>query len=501
MNRIALPIKEILVIDRQRKDYGDIDALADSIKRYGLIQPIVVNQEKRLIAGGRRLAACVQLNLSHVDVVFRETLTDDELHELELEENVRRKEMHWTERCINIYTIHKLKHKRAASEGERWGERETAEMLGIKSRANVNYAISIAEELLANKNSELWHCDGLTEAWTKVVLKREENRILAELAARSSQPLNAPAMEHSAPAIDLESLFGVETADPLSEGLKSSRDAMKEQYLRNPLNDPNAFDSYYESYLVLQREKEDHRNTIYISPRLRCCNSISFMQEADNRERFDHIITDIPYAIDMEMLDTFTEIETVEKEHEVEYNMQLIADFFPAAYACTKENSFTITWGDQMLWQYMYDCAIRAGFKVQRWPFIWCKESQCRNSAAQYNLTKKTEIAIVCRKGIATLIEKGMPNYVCASRHDEITDLIDHPFAKPLAVWEPLIKAVSIEGQEILEPFAGQGSGVLSLLQLKRQVTACELNLEHYNKLIENVKQHYLTISPNFKFA
>ena len=93
MNRQTLPINEILSADRQRLDLGDIADLALSIQRYGLIQPIVINQEKRLIAGGRRLAAHQHLGRTHIEVVYRETLSVDELHELELEENVRRKEM------------------------------------------------------------------------------------------------------------------------------------------------------------------------------------------------------------------------------------------------------------------------------------------------------------------------------------------------------------------------------------------------------------------------
>ena len=44
--------------ERQRRELSDIDVLADSIRRLGLIHPIVVTRgELELVAGERRLAA------------------------------------------------------------------------------------------------------------------------------------------------------------------------------------------------------------------------------------------------------------------------------------------------------------------------------------------------------------------------------------------------------------------------------------------------------------
>jgi len=50
---LRLPIDEIKVVDRARRDLGDVQALADSIKTLGLLQPPVVTQEHVLVAGER----------------------------------------------------------------------------------------------------------------------------------------------------------------------------------------------------------------------------------------------------------------------------------------------------------------------------------------------------------------------------------------------------------------------------------------------------------------
>ena len=62
------PISSIIVGERHRKDFGDIDALAKSIAEIGLLHPVVITSNNELIAGARRLAACKQLGWKKVPV-------------------------------------------------------------------------------------------------------------------------------------------------------------------------------------------------------------------------------------------------------------------------------------------------------------------------------------------------------------------------------------------------------------------------------------------------
>ena len=59
-------IDQIQVGFRYRKDLGDLRALAQSIEEVGLLHPVVVTPEGRLIAGQRRLAACRLLGWTEV---------------------------------------------------------------------------------------------------------------------------------------------------------------------------------------------------------------------------------------------------------------------------------------------------------------------------------------------------------------------------------------------------------------------------------------------------
>jgi 16S rRNA G966 N2-methylase RsmD len=56
-----IPIDSIIITDRTRKDFGDINSLAESISSVGLLQPIVINENNELVDGQRRIKAYVQL--------------------------------------------------------------------------------------------------------------------------------------------------------------------------------------------------------------------------------------------------------------------------------------------------------------------------------------------------------------------------------------------------------------------------------------------------------
>jgi len=63
---IELKTNSVDLSERYRKDYGDIELLADSIKSIGLLHPIVVNSENKLICGGRRLRAFQHLGIETI---------------------------------------------------------------------------------------------------------------------------------------------------------------------------------------------------------------------------------------------------------------------------------------------------------------------------------------------------------------------------------------------------------------------------------------------------
>ena len=69
-------VESIQVGRRHRHDLGDLDALAASIERDGLLQPITITPDGLLVCGVRRLAAIKQLGWRTVNVWVRSSISD-----------------------------------------------------------------------------------------------------------------------------------------------------------------------------------------------------------------------------------------------------------------------------------------------------------------------------------------------------------------------------------------------------------------------------------------
>jgi ParB family transcriptional regulator, chromosome partitioning protein len=89
------PISHIVIEEqsRIRKDAGDISALENSIRRVGLLNPIVVDEKTRLVAGYRRLTACRNLGWQEIEVTIVNFDGDVlKMLEAEADENLFRKD-------------------------------------------------------------------------------------------------------------------------------------------------------------------------------------------------------------------------------------------------------------------------------------------------------------------------------------------------------------------------------------------------------------------------
>jgi len=99
---MLVDINKIKMDGRIRKDFGNIDELAEDIKRNGLINPPVVIPEDdgtfALLAGERRIRAMKHLGYQQIEVRTWGKLSDADKLEVEISENEQRKEFSPRER-------------------------------------------------------------------------------------------------------------------------------------------------------------------------------------------------------------------------------------------------------------------------------------------------------------------------------------------------------------------------------------------------------------------
>ena len=107
---MQVPIESIKVKKRIRQEMGDISALAESMKRFGQISPIVISSDKVLIAGGRRLEAARSLGWSNINAVTAEITDELTMLEYEREENIQRMNFTPVEEAAASQKIYELQN-------------------------------------------------------------------------------------------------------------------------------------------------------------------------------------------------------------------------------------------------------------------------------------------------------------------------------------------------------------------------------------------------------
>lgn len=103
-------IEDIKVRKRVRKSLGDMTALMESMRKYGLLQPIVVDPDYSLIAGYRRLMAAKQLGWKTIPVVVVNRTEEIDHLEIEIEENLQRKDFTLDELSTGSIRLDKLRN-------------------------------------------------------------------------------------------------------------------------------------------------------------------------------------------------------------------------------------------------------------------------------------------------------------------------------------------------------------------------------------------------------
>lgn len=112
---MQVPLSSITVDQRVRKDIGDLTPLMQSMQAYGQLSPIVLTRQNALIAGHRRLLAAKKLGWYTVEAVYVDRDSDLERLEMELQENVHRKDFSPEELVEGYSRLEKLKKPRLST--------------------------------------------------------------------------------------------------------------------------------------------------------------------------------------------------------------------------------------------------------------------------------------------------------------------------------------------------------------------------------------------------
>jgi ParB-like chromosome segregation protein Spo0J/DNA modification methylase len=472
-----IPINQIDTSGRVTGDRCDpeneqVIELAQGIAEDGLLQPIVVSKQDddlpwKLIAGGRRLTAFTLLATDKVpssDASFYSQIPANCLDELPLftrlklewEENNSREDVDWQTNVIHIEAIHKAGLKAARISGERWNQKVTGKIVGY-SQAYVSSILDVAKALREG-NEKVLASENFREA--ALVLVREklasaQSILLDKVKARRAEVKQEP----------VSTLPRVPTLTPSAVSV-----------VNFPSIKPVVDDD--DTEVAPAFSNDDIANLYYEG------DCLSLIPKIHSAHGISHFVCDPPYGIDMENLRSDT--SGVDATHTVAGNLQLLPEFLDVAFHNIREDGFLCMFYDLDHHEKIGEWAKKIGWKVQRWPLVWCKTTPCQNSQAQFNFTKTTEVCYIMRRSEASVLRNKRSNNFFSS---PACSSSSHPFVKPDSLWGHLIEAVSSENEILVDPFAGEGSMLAAAMKRNRLAFGCEIDTKHISSGIQYISK------------
>lgn len=182
--------------DRFERDISNTDGLKESLERLNrVIHPIVLNEDAELIAGNRRLTFAKELGWEDIDYVLFEGLSKEEQRIIELEENVRRKDLSWQEKARARVVLAELYEEiyGKAKDGNPHGEKvglnvtEIGAKMGISGKT-LSQSKRVMEAL--DKHPEIKALSSESQALS-AVKRKELMEIRAILAYRASDDIKS----------------------------------------------------------------------------------------------------------------------------------------------------------------------------------------------------------------------------------------------------------------------------------------------------------------------
>lgn len=457
---MLIPLSQIAIVERRRKDLGDLESLIASIKTNGQISAGVVRTATEadrergvdpsdtpyvLVAGGRRYAACALAGI--------ETFRADDFGSLplltqkilELEENLNRKELNWDEEVLLKEEIHKLRQQQASESSSEWSQRDLAKELK-ETPANVSRDLALAKELHANPD--------LRKAPTKGAAVRmvQYDKAIAERTAKINQ---TPLMRVKDRLV---------TADMRDFARTLATHSIDLCFTDFPFGIEYNFD--------------EHDANKY----------------ADSQSGLADLLTDvIPEIFRITKPTGWLALMMGSTNYEMLANL--------VRSCCTTHFDYADGWYEQLEngdWKWVAKAQCRANLddsstcafvEPEDPEWIWHRPNS-RNPSMYPELHAQNQYEKICvvNMGRATIVRKNLPNVLV---HDAVYEDRIHEMQRPHGLCLDIVSRLTLGGERVCDLCFGSGSALAAAAELQRDFVGCDLNPRNLGPALMWVAEHY----------
>jgi site-specific DNA-methyltransferase (adenine-specific) len=427
-----IPIAAINFGERYRQDFPEIESLKADIQKNQLIHPIAVLDNKDgtflLLAGGRRLQACTDLQYTRIAAhVYEPPLNELEIRSIELAENIHRENLTFSEKANLTMRVHDLyveMYGKAMGPAEGQSYSDTAKLLSM-SRSHISQDIELARAIEAMPS--LAQAKNKTEA-IKLWNRAKEKVLSKELSDRYEKRKAETSLD------------------------KQLKDIANSYCLGN----------FFESV------KNIPDRSIHV------CE------------------VDPPYGIDLKHnKDVDTKGTSLDDYNEVpkEEYPGFIEKVISECDRILLPNGWILLWFDPNRWgDLIYNLLIAKGFELRKLSAIWVKENfRGQTHWPEFVLASDYECFYYARKGLATIQKQGRSNlfrYPPVPAGNKI-----HPTERPVELMQDVLSTFCPQSSRLIVPFAGSGNTILAAANLGINAVGYDLSETYKNSYVVKVYQ------------
>lgn len=443
----VVAVAEIIVPpDRQRRDAKADEALLNSIRTVGLINPIIIRENLTLVAGERRLNAFKQLGRASIPARFFEALSPLAAFLIELQENMARKQLTWQEEVKAIAAFHEMRLASFAG----WTVQGTASDIGISTP--VTYRMLAVAKYLDDPDVN----GAATFAGAMNLIEARADRSLAAASARgllvgSALSLSLP------PRINPDATREEKTQallDSMTDNLEET--AFQTGDVLDKLERGDLAAKALRAAAEVERTTSDDNRILHGS----------FLEWAPNYTgpRFDVIHCDFPYGKGYSGSNTrktgrATSVPTYGDQADIYF--ALVECFLAEQERFALPEAHCIFWFDMMHYCWTVEQFKAAGWSlVQPFPLVWTKSYQGVASDTARRPRHCYETALLFSLGDRKLRNLDKDHF------EEQVDEKLHMSQKPIKMLKHFLNLVVDEHTAVLDPTCGSGTGLAAAGQL-----------------------------------
>jgi ParB/RepB/Spo0J family partition protein len=426
----------INVGNRFREEFKDIEGLAESIRKFGLMQYPVLDQDNNLIAGGRRLQALDLLKWEQIPIVRKRNIDNLKLREMELEENIQRVNLTWQEDAKLRKAILDIKQK----------------IYGVKSAGKSNSGISAND--IATQMGES------PSSFSADVRLAEAIELIPEIGNAKNK---ADAFKM------MKQLYEKLLVDELDQRRLSAPDALSSAVTKA------------DSYFIIG-------------------DAITELEQMTENQGWGFIDVDTPYAIDLMELKKGDQenllIAHDYKEWSPEDYIQDCTRVAKELHRLSNPDCFMIWWFAiqwyQPLYQILTQCQNKNAefsWDVRLKPAIWNAKGGCQTQAPERNLASGYETFFICSKGKPVIYQRGRSDVFEYQKLQP--DKKIHPTEKPIELYTDLLQTFSTNSTKCYSAFLGSGVIIRAGLKTGRMVEGRDLNKEVKKRFLIKVQEEF----------